>query len=77
MVDGASERMSGLAAYSHFNVSRNCGGSHTVNPTSQRRHATARPCTHGEVDVVIQVRLHTGHSHFESPEHWLTAATVC
>ncbi|XP_075897576.1 glutamine-rich protein 2-like isoform X2 [Nelusetta ayraudi] len=49
-----SERMSGLTDYGHFNVSRNCGGSHTVNPTNQRRHATARPCTHGEVDVVIQ-----------------------
>lgn len=72
LIDWASERMSGLTDYGHFNVSRNCGGSHTVNPTNQRRHATARPCTHGEVDVVIQVKIHTAQSKFKQPKQRLT-----
>lgn len=71
LIDWASERMSGLTDHSHFSVSRNCGGSHTVNPTNQRRHATARPCTHGEVDVVIQVKTQTAQSNFK-PNQRLT-----
>lgn len=50
----ASERVSGLSDYSHMTVSRNCGGSHTVNPASQRRQPT-KHLTHAEVDLMLQV----------------------
>lgn len=49
-----SERISGLSDYSHMTVSRNCGGSHTVNSASQRRQST-RHHTHAEVDLALQV----------------------
>lgn len=49
-----SERISGLADYSHMTVSRNCGGSHTVNSASQRRQST-KHYTHAEVDLMVQV----------------------
>lgn len=50
-----SERISGLADYSHMTVSRNCGGSHTVNSASQRRQST-KHYTHAEGDLVVQVK---------------------
>ena len=49
-----SDGMSGLADYSHMTVSRNCGGSHTVNVASQRRQA-AKLCAHTEADLTMQV----------------------
>eukprot|EP00066_Takifugu_rubripes_P026352 XP_011615618.1 PREDICTED: glutamine-rich protein 2 [Takifugu rubripes] len=48
-----SERFAGLADYSHMTVSRNCGGSHTVNSASQRRQP-AKHCAHAEVDLMVQ-----------------------
>ncbi|CAG02273.1 unnamed protein product, partial [Tetraodon nigroviridis] len=68
-----SERLSGLADYSHMTVSRNCGGSHTVNSASLRRQSNKHH-THAEVDLTVQVwrtdvtaaslRSGTGQSHF-------------
>lgn len=49
-----SERFAGLADYSHMTVSRNCGGSHTVNSASQRRQP-AKHYAHAEVDLMVQV----------------------
>lgn len=49
-----SERFAGLADYSHMTVSRNCGGSHTVNSASQRRQP-AKHHAHAEVDLMVQV----------------------
>lgn len=51
---GGSERIGGLADYSHMTVSRNCGGSHTVNAASQRRQP-AKHYAHAEVDLTVQV----------------------
>lgn len=49
-----SERISGLADHSHMTVSRNCGGSHTVNWAGQRRQS-AKPYVHTELDLMVQV----------------------
>lgn len=49
-----SERFAGLADYSHMTVSRNCGGSHTVNSASHRRQP-AKHYAHAEVDLMVQV----------------------